>query len=99
MAEKPRQKPLGLKEAMSAAPHFHGHRQRLRERLIAAGADNLPDYELMEVLLFAGNPRGDTKPLAKDLIERFGGFAEALSADPDDLLQVPGLGVAGTAAL
>jgi DNA repair protein RadC len=99
MAEKPRQKSLGLKEAISAPPHFHGHRQRLRERLIAAGADNLPDYELMEVLLFAGNPRGDTKPLAKDLIERFGGFAEALSADADDLLQVPGLGVAGTAAL
>lgn len=66
---------------------------------ITRNGDNLPDYELMEVLLFAGNPRGDTKPLAKDLIERFGGFAEALSADPDDLLQVPGLGVAGTAAL
>ena len=103
MPAKPRQKSpqiaLGLNEAISAPPHFHGHRQRLRERLIAGGADNLPDYELMEVLLFAGNPRGDTKPLAKDLIERFGGFAEALSADPDDLLQVPGLGVAGTAAL
>jgi DNA repair protein RadC len=99
MAEKTRQKSLGLNEAMSAPPHYYGHRQRLRERLIAGGADNLPDYELMEVLLFAGNPRGDTKPLAKDLIERFGGFAEALSADPDDLLQVPGLGVAGTAAL
>lgn len=91
--------PLGLKEAIGALPHFHGHRQRLRERLIAGGAENLPDYELMEVLLFAGNPRGDVKPLAKDLIERFGGFAEALSADSDDLLQVPGLGVAGTAAL
>jgi len=103
MAQNSRQRPQaslpGLKEAMGAPPHFHGHRQRLRERLIAGGADNLPDYELMEVLLFAGNPRGDTKPLAKDLIERFGGFAEALSADPDDLLQVPGLGVAGTAAL
>lgn len=89
----------GLNDAAAAPPHFHGHRQRLRERLIAGGAENLPDYELMEVLLFAGNPRGDTKPLAKDLIERFGGFAAALSADPDDLLQVPGLGVAGTAAL
>ena len=99
MAAKPRQKALGLADAAGAPPHFHGHRQRLRERLIAAGAASLPDYELMEVLLFAGNPRGDVKPLAKELIERFGGFAEALSADPDDLLQVPGLGVAGTAAL
>ena len=89
----------GLDEAVAAPPHFHGHRQRLRERLIAAGADNLPDYELLEVLLFAGNPRGDTKPLAKVLIERFGGFAAALSADPDELLQLPGLGVSGVAAL
>ena len=88
---KARQKTLGLADAMGAPPHFHGHRQRLRERLITAGADALPDYELMEVLLFAGNPRGDVKPLAKDLIERFGGFAAALSADPDDLLAVPGL--------
>jgi DNA repair protein RadC len=89
----------GLADAIAAPPHFHGHRQRLRERLIAAGAESLPDYELMEVLLFAGNPRADVKPLAKELIERFGGFAEALSADPDALLAVPGLGVAGTAAL
>jgi len=103
MAGKPRRKSpqqsLGLADAIGAPPHFHGHRQRLRERLIAAGAENLPNYELMEVLLFAGNPRGDVKPLAKDLIERFGGFAEALSAGPDELLAVPGLGVAGTAAL
>lgn len=89
----------GLSDAAAAPPHFHGHRQRLRERLLAGGAENLPDYELMEVLLFAANPRGDTKPLAKELIERFGGFAAALSAGPDDLLQVPGLGVAGAAAL
>jgi DNA repair protein RadC len=83
MAGKPTrgaQLPLALTEALGAPPHFHGHRQRLRERLLAGGAENLPDYELMEVLLFAGNPRGDVKPLAKDLIERFGGFAEALSA-------------------
>jgi|SRR5665213_67634 len=103
MTEKPGRKSQaglpGLADAAGAPPHFHGHRQRLRERLIAAGAESLPDYELMEVLLFAGNPRGDVKPLAKDLIERFGGFAEALSADPDELLGMPGLGVAGAAAL
>jgi DNA repair protein RadC len=89
----------GLAEAAAPPPHFFGHRQRLRERLLAAGADSLPDYELMEVLLFAANPRGDTKPLAKDVIDRFGGFAEALSADVDDLLAVPGLGIGGVAAL
>ena len=85
----------GLADASGAPPHFFGHRQRL----IAGGPDALPDYELLEVLLFAGNPRGDVKPLAKELIERFGGFAEVLSAGSDALLAVPGLGEAGVAAL
>lgn len=89
----------GLADFTSATPHFFGHRARLRQRLLAAGAEALPDYELLEVLLFAGNPRGDTKPLAKDLIDRFGSLAEVLSADSDDLLSVPGLGEAGVAAI
>jgi len=92
----PRQSRLG--EASTDTPHYHGHRGRLRQRLIAAGADNLPDYELLEVILFASNPRGDVKPLAKDLLERFGGFAELLSAEPDALASA-GLGLAGIAAL
>ena len=53
----------------------------MRQRLIAAGADNLPDYELIEVILFASNPRADVKPLAKELLLQFGGFAELLSAE------------------
>jgi len=99
MAAKLPRRGSGLADAGGAAPHFFGHRRRLRQRLLAGGADNLPDYELLEVLLFAGNPRGDTKPLAKELIERFGSFAEVLSADPDDLLAIAGLGEAGAAAL
>src|SRR5688500_7158802 len=87
-------RPTGLSDMAGAVPHFYGHRQRLRQRLIAGGPDNLPDYELLEVLLFAGNPRGDVKPLAKELIDRFGGFAEVLSATSDDLLSFPGLGEA-----
>ena len=74
-----RRKPRGLAEASGDTPHYHGHRERLRQRLIAAGAGNLPDYELIEVILFASNPRGDVKPLAKDLLQRFGGFAELLN--------------------
>ena len=93
-----RRKPLRLAEALDDTPHYHGHRERLRQRLIAAGADNLPDYELVEVILFASNPRGDVKPLAKDLLERFGGFAELLSADAE-ALKGAGLGLAGVAAL
>jgi DNA repair protein RadC len=79
-------------------PHYLGHRERLRQRLIDAGSDNLPDYELLEVILFASNPRTDVKPLAKSLLERFGGFAELLSAEPD-MLADAGLGLAGIAAL
>ena len=91
-------RPKRLAEAAVDTPHFHGHRQRLRERLIGAGAEALPDYELLEVLLFAANPRGDVKPLAKSLIATFGGFAEVLSAEPEALLAA-GLGAAGVAAL
>jgi len=53
---------------------------------------------LIEVILFASNPRGDVKPLAKDLLQRFGGFAELLSADAE-VLAAAGLGLAGVAAL
>jgi DNA repair protein RadC len=91
-----RSKELG--EAADATPHYHGHRERLRQRLIDAGAESLPDYELMEIIRFAGNPRGDVKPLAKALIERFGGFAAALSAEAEALAKA-GLGRAGIAAL
>ena len=94
-----RRKPRHLAEAADdKPPHYHGHRERLRQRLIDAGADNLPDYELLEVILFASNPRGDVKPLAKQLLDRFGGFAELLSAAPEALAGA-GLGLAGIAAL
>jgi DNA repair protein RadC len=72
-------------------PHYHGHRQRLRQRLIEAGPGTLPDYEILEVLLFAANPRGDTKPLAKTLIERFGSFAGVINAPKEALLGVDGI--------
>jgi DNA repair protein RadC len=81
------------------APHYLGHRQRLQQRLIADGGEDLPDYELLELLLFAANPRGDVKPLAKNLLKEFGGFAAVLSADAQALQQVPGMRLAGTAAL
>jgi len=98
ISAKRRRKPLRLSEASEDTPHYYGHRERLRQRLIAAGADNLPDYELIEVILFAGNPRADVKPLAKDLLEQFGSFAELVSADPE-ALAAAGLGLAGIAAL
>jgi DNA repair protein RadC len=60
-------------------PHYHGHRERLRARFLAA-PDSLPDYELLELLLAAIIPRIDTKPLAKALIDEFGGYGEVLAA-------------------
>jgi DNA repair protein RadC len=87
----------GLADTAGGTPHYFGHRERLRQRLIEAGAESLPDYELLEVLLFANDPRKDVKPLAKALLERFGGFSEVLTAEPDALraagLREPALAV------
>jgi DNA repair protein RadC len=69
-------------------PGYLGHRQRLRERFLTSGADSLPDYELLELLLFAALPRKDTKPIAKELIRRFGSFAEVISAPAEKLREV-----------
>jgi len=85
-------------EGETAVPHYYGHRRRLRERMIAAGAESLPDYELLEMLLFAANPQGDVKPAAKSLLAHFGGFGKVLSADPEALSEA-GLGLAGIAAV
>ena len=80
-------------------PDYLGHRQRLRERLLAGGTEGLPDYELLEFLLFSARPRTDMKPLAKALLKRFGSLAAVLSASPDSLAAFPGMGEASTAVL
>ena len=72
-------------------PHFHGHRERLRSRLREAGPGALADYELVELVLFRAIPRRDVKPLAKELVRRFGSFAEAIAADPGRLAEVEGM--------
>ena len=73
-------------------PHYHGHRDRLRSRFQQAGVDALPDYELLELLLFRSIPQRDVKPLAKELIARFGSFAEVLGAPASRLTEVKGVG-------
>jgi DNA repair protein RadC len=85
-------------ETPDEEPHYHGHRGRLRERLLEAGPSALPDYELLEFLLFAGVPRKDTKGLAKELIARFGNFAAVLAADREALANA-GLNDGAIAAL
>jgi DNA repair protein radc len=73
-------------------PHYHGHRERLRERFHDAGPDALSDYELLEMVLFAAQPRRDMKPLAKKLIAKFGSFAEVIHAPETRLREVQGVG-------
>src|SRR5947199_7682262 len=75
-------------------PHYHGHRERLRERFYSAGPDALSDYELLEMALFPALPRRDTKPLAKTLIKTFGSFAEVVHAPVARLREVEGVGEA-----
>jgi DNA repair protein RadC len=89
--------PSGLSELANGgfartAPHQLGHRERLRERFLDGGAAAMPDYELMELVLFSAIPRRDVKPLAKALIARFGSFAEAIAAPRARLLEVDGIG-------
>lgn len=80
-------------------PHYLGHRERLRARFLDGGAAALPDYELMELVLFAAVPRRDVKPLAKALLGKFGSFAEAIAAPRERLMEVDGVGDAAVAQL
>ena len=81
---------MGFEDAAKA--HYLVHRERLRKRFREGGPDALPDYELLELILFRAMPRRDTKPLAKAILARFGTFAEAMNAPEDLLLEVTGLG-------
>ncbi|RWB24328.1 MAG: DNA repair protein RadC, partial [Mesorhizobium sp.] len=81
-------------KATEEKPHYLGHRDRLRQRFAAAGSDALPDYELLELLLFRLIPRADTKPVAKALLARFGTLAEVLGAPVARLEEVRGIGPA-----
>jgi DNA repair protein RadC len=96
MSEKKSESDRGFADA---APHYHGHRERLRDRFREAGPDALSDYELLELLLFRALPRRDVKPLAKSLLDKFGSFAEVISAPQSRLAEVKGLGDAGVTEL
>ncbi|MGZ9097259.1 MAG: RadC family protein [Micavibrio sp.] len=80
-------------------PHYHGHRDRLRERFMQGGAGALADYELLELLLFMAIPRRDVKPLAKDLIKKFGNLAGVLNAPFPALAEIDGLSETSAIAL
>jgi DNA repair protein RadC len=75
-----------------SVPDYLGHRARLRERFLKGGAQAFPDYELLELALFAAVSRRDTKPLAKALLARFGSFADVIAAPPALLREVDEVG-------
>jgi len=80
------------KAAEAKEPHYYGHRDRLRRRLRRVGGEGLHDYELLELLLTYALPRKDLKPLAKELVARFGSLAGVLDAGMEELQAVPGVG-------
>jgi DNA repair protein RadC len=87
------------KDEPASPPHYLGHRERLRERFRKGGGDALAEYELIELILFRAMPRRDVKPLAKTLVARFGSFAGTVSARPERLREIEGLGEAAIVEL
>jgi DNA repair protein RadC len=84
---------------MSEKPHFYGHRDRLRQRFTEDHGKAMPDYELLELILFQLIPRRDVKPLAKEMITRYGSFAEVLAAPVEQLQTFHGMGEISALAL
>jgi DNA repair protein RadC len=84
---------------VAAKPDQIEHRKRLRARFLEAGGDALPDYELLELLLFAAIPRHDTKPIAKALLKRFGSYQNVLRAPVTELTRIEGVGESAAIAI
>lgn len=76
-----------------------GHRQRLRERFLKAGVDGLQDYEILEMILFSAHPRGDVKPIAKQLLLQFKTIGHVFKASPEELKKIKGMGDASITIL
>lgn len=79
-------------KASKPKPHFHDHRERLRDKFARRGADAFDDYELLELILFQALPRIDTKPIAKTLLAEFGSLAEVVAAPVEKLTAIKGIG-------
>jgi DNA repair protein RadC len=89
---------LSFREAMPAQSkpdqpsYLKDHRKRLRERFLIGGSGPMPDYELLELLLFRAIPRRDVKPIARNLLETFGDFNSVITAPLSRLKNISGLG-------
>jgi DNA repair protein RadC len=89
---------LALDAPPEKKPHYAGHRSRLRERFLKS-PEAVPDYELLEIILFPARPVGDVKPLAKALMAKFGTFSKVLKAEDRELVQVEGVNSSAIAAI
>ena len=69
-----------------------GHRDRMRKRFIEHGIDNFDDHNVLEMLLFYSNARGDTNPIAHALIDKFGSLSAVFDAPMEELMTVKGVG-------
>ncbi len=97
------ERPLPLFAADEAPPspldgrlpsYIRDHRKRLRDRFLTGGSEAMPDYELLELVLFRAIPRQDVKPIAHRLLSTFGDFAGVISAPAARLAEVEGVGEA-----
>ena len=85
--------------AGSPADHMSGLQSRMRVKQLDKGGEALSEVELLEMLLYAGKRRGDTKPLAKALMQRFGSLSSALRAPAALLVQQSDMGDGSVPAL
>lgn len=81
---------MSIEAKKKETPHYHGHRDRLRQRF-RDNPDSLADYELLELVLFLAIPQRDVKPLAKNLLARFGGLPEVMNAPLEELVKIDGI--------
>ncbi len=84
--------PASLTHGARLPSYIGDHRKRLRDRFMAGGAQAMPDYEMLELVLFRAIPRQDVKPLARLLLDTFGDFNRVISAAPARLALVKGVG-------
>lgn len=89
-------KPKGPKAEGDTRP-YHGHRERIRQRIMKGDGSHLDDYEVLEILLCAFIPRVDVRPIAKTMVDRFGTVSAALAAAPERLMEIDGIGEATAA--
>lgn len=91
--------PAGISLEDVTKAGLEGHRRRMRQKLMEAGPAAILDHELLEMVLYIAQPRGDTKATARAMLTRFGSFADAITAPASELKQIKGLGEVSIAAL